>query len=180
MTNAEHLARLEGAAFAVATDYLQTFPGAVLLSSARDVQGQAVAMARNCFRQRTWILGDPHAEPPIKATYRWGRAAMLCHDWSVTHPTAPLVDIASAFTGILSALPREELEKLSRHLVPPGAKARAFDTQPFDDEREPAQVAWLTEQARVRGGVFLTQEGELKVFHWQAAAIETVGALVCA
>lgn len=187
MTNVEHLAQLEGDARDVAVEACRRFPGFVITSSRRDVQRQALAMAGNCFKQRSWVLGDAHAEPPIRATYRWSKAAMLCHDWSLSHPEALEHELAAAFADLLNRLPVSELVKLSRHLAPVTAGAHAFDARPLltalgEQQRAAGSLdpefteegleicAFLAEEAAKRGGTFLTREGKLLVLHWQAAA----------
>lgn len=185
MTNVEHLAQLEGDAREVGEGLVKRWPSAVITSSRRDIQRQAIAMAGNCMRQRTWILGDAHAEPPVKATYRWSKAAMLCHDWSVSHPEALEHELAAAFAHLLNQLPVTELAKLSRHLAPLTAGAHALDVRPMLTEHGEEQAAagmlhpelteiglevhaYLQAEATARGGVFLEREGNLVIWHWQS------------
>jgi len=185
MTNLEHLAQLEGDARDVAAEVVRRWPSAVITSSKRDVAAQAVAMAKNVARQRTWILGDAHAEPPIRATYRWSKAALLCHDWSMHNMDATTANLAAAFARLLGELPTSELVKLSRHLAPYTQGAHAFDLHPMlttlgeqqaaaktrDPELTPdgaEACAYLAGEAHSRGGTFLTREGEQTIWHWQA------------
>lgn len=185
VTNVEHLAQLEGDAREVGEGLVRRFPTAVIVSSKRDIQRQALAMAGNCVRQRNWILGDAHAEPPVKATYRWSKAAMICHDWSVHHPAALEHELAAAFAHLLNQLPVTELVKLSRHLAPVTAGAHALDVRPMLTELGAQQAAagmldpeltdvgrevrsYLQTEAHARGGTFLEREGSLVIWHWQA------------
>ncbi len=170
MTNAEHIAQLAGDAKDVATETCRRFPKSVITSSRRDIQRQALSMAANCVKQRTWILGDAHAEPPIKATYKWSKAAMLCHNWSVSHPDAREHELAAAFVHELERLPLDELAKMSKHLAPATAGARAFDLRPDHSPQGLECKAFLHAEAARRGGTFLEREGNLEIWHWQAKA----------
>jgi hypothetical protein len=175
VTNVEHLAQLEGDARAVAEEACRRFAGFVLVSSRRDIQGQAVAMAERVFRQRDWI----------SATYKPSRAADLCNAWSMANKLARKHELAAAFAGILNALPVSELVKMSRHLAPVTAGAHAFDARPLLTERGKKQmsdgrldpeltdeglevVLYLSAEAKARGGLFLMVEGRAVVHHWQA------------
>lgn len=186
MTNVEHLAQLEGDAREVAEQACRRFPGFVIVSSRRDVQRQALAMAGNVARQRSWILGDAKASPPVPATYKWSKAAQLCHDWAIANPAALEHELAAAFADMLNRLPVSELVKMSRHLAPVTAGARAFDARPLLTELGKQQLAagslepeltlegkllaaFLESEAERLGGTFLKREGKLVVWHWQAA-----------
>lgn len=140
----------------------------VIVSSRRDIGSQALAMARNCFRQRDWILGNLRATPIVRATYRWSRAAALCHDWSLQHPKASETELAAAFTYELARLPLDELAKLSKHLAPVTAGARAFDVRPDHSPAGQECKAFLRSEAARLGGTFLEHEGSLEIWHWQA------------
>ncbi len=166
--NESHLAQLEGDAFAVATAACGRYPTMKIVSSKRDVRSQADAMARRCEHERDWILGDPNRVPPKKATYKWSKAAQLCHAWSLGHPAATLVEMALAFRKILEALPADELAKVSKHLAPTGGKARAFDVLPDHGKEGLACKAFLGAEALRLGGTFLEREGDQEVWHWQA------------
>lgn len=185
MTNVEHLAQLEGDAREVAEGACRRWPGFVIVSSRRDVQRQALAMAGNVAKQRTWILGDATATPPIDPTYRWSKAAQICHDWAIANPKAREHELAAAFAGMLNTLPVSELAKMSRHLAPITAGAHAFDARPLLTPHGQAQLAagsldpelttegreiadYLRAEAAARGGTFLTREGKIVVHHWQA------------
>lgn len=187
MGNIQHLAQLAGDARAVATSTVTRFPFVVIVSSRRDLQAQAIAMASNCVHQRDWILGDAHAEPPVKATYRWSKAAMLCHDWSVHHLEAKEHELAAAFAHLLNQLPVSELCKLSAHLAPVTAGAEAFDISPRNlvtakglEQLDAGELSpeWSAEGIEVLahleaeairlGGTFLRVESKRVVLHWQA------------
>lgn len=187
MGNAEHLAQLEGDAREVAEEACRRFAGFAIASSRRDVRSQAVAMAGNVARQRTWILGDA----TTKATYRWSKCAHLLHGWAVGHQKASEIEIAKAFTDIMNGLPTSELCKLSAHLAAAPDGAHAFDvkTEPLLTPKGRAQKAsgslepewsetglavleYLGQEAKARGGTLLTREGKLLVIHWQAKRSE--------
>jgi hypothetical protein len=184
LTNVQHLAQLEGDARAVGEDLVRRWPTAVIVSSRRDVEHQAAAMAGNCIRQRDWILGNDHTV----GTYRWSKAAQLCHDWSLSHVDANGYELAAAFAHLLNALPVSELVKLSRHLAPVTAGAHALDVRPMLTALGESQAAtwrhgqpypemsdvgrevhaFLQAEAVARGGLFLESEGNVVVWHWQA------------
>lgn len=183
-SNLVHLAQLEGDARDVATEACRRFSAFVITSSKRDVQRQAVNMARNVVRQRTWIA----------ETYKPSHAAQLCHAWATDHDNAgaQVHEIAAAFATLLNGLPTSELVKLSRHLAPYSQGAHAFDAQPLLTERGArtakriaagelprttpveytdegkAICAFLEAKALELGGRFLPIEGLLVINHWQA------------
>lgn len=188
VNNTSHLAQLEGDARAVATEGCRRWPDFVITSSKRDVQTQAVAMARNVARQRTWILGDAHTA----GTYRYSLCAKLLHDWAVSNPHALEHEVAAAFAHLMEGLPTSELEKLSSHLAPYAQGAHAFDvlplltaigaeqarkvaagelpvTFPVEFTPEGTEICnFLAAEAKRLGATFLTREGKLVICHWQA------------
>lgn len=166
VTNVEHLAQLSGDAREVGTELCRRWPDTVITDSRRSPQTQALRMAKNCAVNRFWILGKPDSGQ--KPVYKWSVGVQRCHDWSVRHQAAPMQDIAAAFVMILNGLPLDELARISKHLAPVTAGARALDIRAVHDDTRAARLAYLHGEAAARGGTFLETEGGLEIWHWQA------------
>lgn len=169
MTNAEHLAGLEGDALDVAREALRRWPTVVIVSSLRATSSQAHAMATNVIEHAAKNEGERNW---IELTYFPSLAARRCNAWALQNDVS-LERMAEAFTSILEQLPDGEIEHLSKHLAAPGRKARAVD---FEPPGSPELCAYLEAEAKARGGRFLQREGGLVRCHWQAGDRHSVRA----
>lgn len=144
---------LQGDALAVALDITKRFPEAKITSGRRTISEQALAMAENSARNRNWI----------RETYSLGRAATECQDWVDRHPSADKRAMATAFCTIIAALPPDDQRRLSRHLT-----GEALDIKPIVGGIAEEVIRVLSDWATRKAGKFLTREGGLTIWHWQA------------
>jgi len=157
---------LVGDALACAEDITKRF-GAKLTSGKRTISEQALAMAKNVVKDRERLRKlDPYTVRPSKwivNTYNTARIANECQDWVDRHPDAPESTMANAFCMVIAAFPPDEQRRLSRHLT-----GEALDVEPMTGARGEELMNALKDWAVRKGGRFLTREGALVVWHWQA------------
>src|ERR1043166_2540683 len=107
--------RLAPIAEEAARQLLRKHPNIEFTSGRRDVAQQAHAMAANivALHDRNWIGKTYLAGAKLQA-------------WVDSHPTAVTVEqITTGLVATMSAMPEEELLRISRHLT-----GRAFDIRP--------------------------------------------------
>lgn len=158
---------LTGDAQDCARDISKRFPSVKLTSGRRSVSEQALAMAKNVCKDRDRLRKlAPHVPRPSKwivQTYSNARIANECQDWIDRHADAPESTMANAFVGIISAFDADEQRRLSRHLT-----GDAFDVAPMTGAVGGEVIDALKDWAVRKGGRFLSREGALVVWHWQA------------
>ncbi len=159
---------LEGDALAVAEDITKRWPDVKITSGRRTLSAQALAMAKNVARDRERLRKlSPHlTERPSKwiaQTYAGGRIVEECQDWVDRFPNADTSAMATRFATVMSMFPSDELRRLSRHLT-----GEALDVQPMTGAAGEELLNALKDWAFRKGGKFLTREGSLVIWHWQA------------
>lgn len=159
---------LTGEALDVANDITKRWPNVKITSGRRTIAEQALAMAKNIDKDRTRLRKlSPHlSERPSKwiaQTYSGGRIAEECQDWVDRHPNAPVEAMATRFATIMAMFPPEELRRMSRHLT-----GEALDVAPMSGAEGEEVINALKDWAFRKAGKFLTREGALVVWHWQA------------
>lgn len=130
----------------VARELVAEFPETVFTDGRRTLAQQANRMANNIAKNRFWI----------KETYVLSVVANECQAWVDANPGA---DIEAGLLRILQTFDDHALCHLSRHLT-----GEAFDVaKPSADAQ-----SWLAAKAQELHGKFLTHEGGLEIFHFQA------------
>lgn len=138
-----------------ALDLAEAFPMVVFTSGRRSLRAQCEAMAENIVREKNWI----------SETYAPSLPAAACQAW-VNQQTTPLraEGVTHGLLVVLSEFSNGQLEHLSKHLI-----GRAFDVRPISDAAGGSHMKqWLYSRAAMAGGKFLTHEGHLEKWHWEA------------
>lgn len=159
---------LVGDALAVAEDISKRFPNAKITSGRRTIAEQALAMAKNVAkdRERMRKVSPLLAERPskwIESTYAGGRVVEECQDWVDRHPNADVSVMGTAFASIISMFPEDDQRRMSKHLT-----GEALDVEPVIGADGEELLKVLKDWAFRKGGRFLSSEGALIVWHWQA------------
>lgn len=166
-TQAALIATLTGDARACADAVAKQFPSVKFTSGRRTISEQALAMAKNVCKDRDRLRKlAPHVPRPSKwivQTYSNARIANECQDWVDRNPDAAESGMANKFCVIISMFDDDEKRRLSRHLT-----GDAFDVQPIIGGDGEAVLDALKDWAVRKGGRFLSSEGGLVVWHWQA------------
>ena len=144
---------LQGIALEVALDVKAKFPEVKFTSGKRTIAEQALAMVANVKKNPKWI----------EQTYAQTRIVVECQDWVDRHAKADQSAMASAFATIISLFSPEEQRRLSRHLT-----GEAFDMEPIVGGNAEKVIDVLRDWAQRKAGRFLTSEGGLVIWHWQA------------
>ena len=162
MTNADHIANLRPASATIAAGYLTAYPGDTIISSLRDIPGQAAAMASRVVenRDKKWIV----------ETYKDSGVEEACQA-AVDALTAPLSleAVAEALTNVLQGFTPEQLHALSWHLSS-DAQCDAFDLSPTRDPIRIKTLECLVADCNNAGGQarLLLVEGGQPACHVQA------------
>lgn len=140
---------LKGVALLVAREMFELFPDAEITSGGRSISEQARAMSRNEKRTPGWI----------QKTYKESEIKSACVKWCANNRKATEMQIFDALKKIFESFAARGIY-ISKHF-----SGLAFDVRPNGDLK---LKAWLLEQAKKHGGLFLDKEGDLEIWHWQA------------